>query len=64
MTNLVEVEIRNPVDITGAELVVILIRQDGKVLWINDTRGCIVRICRIKGKISIQDKRKKIGKKS
>jgi hypothetical protein len=48
MTNLVEVEIRNPVDITGAELVVILIRQDGKVLWINDTRGCIVRICRIK----------------
>jgi len=56
--------IREPVDITGAELLEIVIRRDGKVIWLNDAKGCLVRICRIKGHITIRDDRqyKKVGR--
>ena len=35
-------------DITGAEVVEVKIRNDGKVLWINTDKGCVLRICQIK----------------
>jgi hypothetical protein len=34
------------------------IKQDGKVIWINSPEGCLVRICQIKGKLRIIDRRK------
>jgi hypothetical protein len=43
-------------DITGSECVQVEIRNDGKVVWINNEEGCIVRICRIK-KIEVIDNR-------
>lgn len=48
-----------PVDIEDADEVEILIREDGKTLWLNTRLGCVVRFCRIKGEIKIDDKRKK-----
>lgn len=47
-------------DITGEEDLKISIRSDGKVLWINSKDGCILRICRISGKIVIDDKRREL----
>lgn len=47
-----------PIDLENASEVEIVIRGDGKVLWLN-APGCIVRICRIKGKIKVVDNRKR-----
>lgn len=44
-------------DITGTDIVEISIREDGKVVWVNTEDGCQLRICRIKGKIEIDDRR-------
>lgn len=44
------------VDITGAEIVDVEIRDDGKVLWVNTERGCVLRICRIKN-VEVIDRR-------
>jgi hypothetical protein len=43
-------------DITGIDSVEVLIRHDGKVLWINgpDLR---LRICSIRGPVTIKDER-------
>jgi hypothetical protein len=38
------------------------IKQDGKVIWINSPQRCLVRICKIKGKIRIIDRRKRNGR--
>lgn len=35
------------VDITGAEVVEVTVRSDGKVLWVNTEKGCVLRICQI-----------------
>lgn len=43
-------------DITGAEIVQIQIRNDGKVIWVNTENGCVLRICQIK-KLEIVDLR-------
>ena len=43
-------------DITGAEVVEVSIRDDGKVIWINTEKGCVLRICRI-GKLILDDRR-------
>jgi len=43
-------------DITGAELVEIVIRDDGKVIWVNTEEGCILRICQIEN-VRLYDKR-------
>ena len=48
-----------PIDIEEAEQIEILIREDGKTLWINTPRGCLLRLCGIKGEIKIEDKREK-----
>lgn len=29
------------VDITGAEVVEVTVRSDGKVLWVNTEKGCV-----------------------
>lgn len=44
-------------DITGAAIVEIRIRQDGKVIWINTEDGCQLRICQITGPVEVQDER-------
>lgn len=44
------------VDITGSKCVQIEIRSDGKVLWINNEEGCLMRICEIEH-LEIIDKR-------
>lgn len=49
-------------DITGTKLVEVVIRQDGKVLWVNtEEEGCILRICQIEN-LELYDKRKERGK--
>jgi hypothetical protein len=35
-------------DLTDFDTVEILIRRDGKVVWINTERGCLFRVCRIR----------------
>ena len=35
-------------DITGSECVQVEICDDGRVLWVNNESGCILRICQIK----------------
>jgi hypothetical protein len=35
-------------DITGAEVVEVRVRGDGKVLWVNVNGECVLRICQIK----------------
>lgn len=44
-------------DITGAELVQVVVRSDGKVLWVNVDGRCALRICRIEAPIIIEDNR-------
>jgi len=46
------------VDVTGADVVEISIREDGKVVWINVDGMCACRVCRI-GEIIIDDRRVK-----
>jgi hypothetical protein len=41
-------EILQLLDITGAENVEVLIREDKKVIWINVNGLCRLRICQIK----------------
>jgi hypothetical protein len=53
---------KQPIDLEDAQDVEIVIREDGKTLWIN-APICIVRFCRIKGEIKIEDKRKKTNRK-
>jgi hypothetical protein len=43
-------------DITGSDYVQVEIRDDGKVLWVNNETGCVLRICQIK-KIEVIDNR-------
>lgn len=43
-------------DITGADEVEILIRNDGKVIWININSVCVFRACKIKNLI-LNDRR-------
>jgi hypothetical protein len=38
-------------DITGADYVEILIRNDSKVIWININGICVFRVCEIKNLI-------------
>ena len=45
-------------DITAPEEVEILIKEDGKVIWINVDGICELRACRI-GKLTLNDERKK-----
>ncbi len=42
-------------DITAPDYVEIVIKEDGKVVWIN-TGGCVFRACRI-GQLVIEDRR-------
>jgi ethanolamine utilization protein EutA (predicted chaperonin) len=48
------------IDITCGQTgdIEIIIKNDGKVLWINGPGSCLVRICRIDGNITIRDERK------
>jgi hypothetical protein len=47
-------------DITGADLdIEIEVRGDGKVLWVN-MGPCVFRVCRIRGKVEITDRRRPI----
>jgi len=48
-------------DITGSEVVEVSIRDDGKVLWVNSEKGCVLRICRIK-QFVLDDRRMPAGK--
>jgi hypothetical protein len=50
-------------DITVAEIVELVIREDGKVVWVNTEKGCILRICRI-GRIMLYDRRSILQKGS
>lgn len=46
------------IDITGANLVEILIREDGHVVWVNVDGKCLLRVCRIVN-VKLNDMRKK-----
>jgi hypothetical protein len=48
------------VDITGAEVVEVLIRNDGSVVWVNIDGICILRVCRVK-KLELNDLRPQHG---
>ncbi len=45
-------------DITGADVVEILIRDDSTVIWVNTLFGCKLRICQIK-RLIVTDLRRK-----
>jgi len=34
-------------DVTGAAVVQVHVRRDGKVLWVNVNGVCVLRVCRI-----------------
>lgn len=44
------------IDITGAEAVEVLIRADGRVVWVN-THIMRLRICQISGTVTVDDQR-------
>lgn len=44
------------IDITAPEIVEILIREDGKVIWINIDGSCKLRACKI-DKLIVNDER-------
>jgi len=46
------------VDVTDPKHIQILIREDGKTIWINSETHCLFRACRI-GTLSIDDQRPK-----
>jgi hypothetical protein len=48
-------------DIMGSELVEIAIREDGEVLWINNEKGCMLRISQIK-QLVLDDRREPVGR--
>ena len=43
-------------DITAPVAVQVVIRDDGKVLWVNTENGCVLRVCQIT-KLTIEDNR-------
>ena len=45
-------------DITGAEVVEVIVRRDGRVVWVNVDGHCELRVCRIKGRVIVDDCRK------
>lgn len=46
-------------DVTLAQHMEIMIRNDGKVIWINEGGRCLLRVCGIEGEIILNDQRKK-----
>jgi len=50
-------------DMHGKELVDIAIREDGKVIWVNTEKGCVLRICKIQH-LNLDDRRKLLMKVS
>ncbi len=46
------------IDISGAEIVQIRVSHDGRTVWINREKACILRICRIK-QLIVDDMRQK-----
>jgi hypothetical protein len=53
----VKEELPATVDITAPECVEIIIKNDGKVVWINTENGCQFRACQIKV-LEVKDERK------
>ena len=51
------VDARLPQDVTGAEDVEIVIRSDGRVIWVNLDGLLLLRICRIKNVRLIDERR-------
>ena len=49
------------IDLTAPEIVEVLVRSDGKVIWINIDGVCRLRACRI-NKLEINDERKQDDK--
>ena len=49
-------------DITAPECVEVVIRSDGKVVWVNTEKGCQFQACQI-GRLIIDDRRGKTKKK-
>lgn len=45
-------------DISGSGDIQIRLAKDGKILWVNLDGFCTLRICKIKGKIYIEDERR------
>ena len=45
------------IDITKPDVIEILIKENGKVIWINGIEGCLLRACQIK-KLILNDERK------
>jgi hypothetical protein len=48
-------------DITGAAWAELQISGDGAVIWVNTDKGNVLRVCQIKGEISILDQRSSAG---
>ena len=46
-TTTIEKLLNNQLDLTGAENCEVVIKEDGKVLWINVEGVCALRVCRI-----------------
>ena len=44
-------------EVTGVQAVEVMVRSDGKVLWVNTQEGCILRICQME-KLTIVDQRR------
>jgi len=50
---------QNFLDLFDSGEIEIKIKSDGKVIWVNTERhGCVLRICRIEGKITVVDERR------
>lgn len=44
-------------DISGAGIVELQVREDGRVIWVNVDGVCRLRICRIREEVIIKDER-------
>lgn len=49
-------EVKQMLDLAGANIVEVVIKQNGTVLWVNVDGVCRLRVCRAKD-INIEDKR-------
>lgn len=53
---------KDTVDVTAPEVVEILIRSDGKVVWVNVDGFCLFRACRVQ-KLLVEDQREAVNPK-
>jgi hypothetical protein len=52
------IQIETQIDVTAPKVVQVVVREDGKTIWVNVDGVCKFRACQI-GKLIVDDQRKK-----